>query len=133
VTLAPAVTSDQFRLDFQEFADESIFSDSLCTQWLNLATHFVNANRWKAMSNFGMELWAAHYITLSARAQQVIAAGGLPGEVNGAVTAKSIDKVSISFDSSAVYTNAGDLNLTLYGINYSRLSKLFGTGPMQFA
>jgi hypothetical protein len=51
---------------------------------------------------------------------------------SGIVSSKSVDKVSVSYDTSgAMEAGAGHWNLTTYGTRYIRLVKLVGAGPLQ--
>ena len=49
------------------------------------------------------------------------------------MSAKSVDKVSVSYDTQAsVSPDAGHWNLTIYGQRMWTLIQMFGAGPVQF-
>jgi hypothetical protein len=128
----PALSNDQFRQDMPEFADTSLYPEDSLTLWMTVAKNMVNECRWGTLANTGIELLTAHYLVLAARDQDSAASGGAPGEMNGAVSSKSIDKVSVSYDTaSAAMENAGDLNLTTYGVRYLRIARMMGAGGLQ--
>ncbi len=61
------LTVAQFRTDFPEFADKSIYSDASVTTWLNVALALLkNTDRWGALLTTGQELATAHYLVLAA-------------------------------------------------------------------
>ncbi len=127
-----AVTVQQLRADFPEFASTTTFPNSTLTFWLNLAYSLLNAQRWGNQLDVGAELFAAHNIVIEARAQAASASGGIPGEQVGPMNSKSVDKVSIGYDtSSGIQPDAGHWNMTVYGTRFIRLVRMFGAGPLQ--
>lgn len=127
-----ALTSTQFRFDFPEFANPVQFTDGVITSWITTAGLLLNACKWGNLLTLATELLVAHNITLSARDQAAALAGGVPGEMTGAVSSKSVDKVSVGYDTnSAALLNAGDYALTTYGIRYLRLARMVGAGGSQ--
>lgn len=126
------VTASSFRTNYPEFVDTTVYPDSQVAYYLNLAGLLLNANRWKRLLDTGTELFIAHNLVLEANAQKTSAAGGVPGAMTGVVSSKSVDKVSVSYDTgAAIMPNAGHWNLTIYGARYVKLSRMFGAGPMQ--
>jgi hypothetical protein len=130
-----AVTVASFRSTFPEFSDVSLYPDDSITFWMSVAVQMVNANRWKSMTDTGVMLLGAHYLVFAAKDQMAAEAGGVPGEATGNVSSKSVDKVSVSYDSSAITASdaKGDLALSSYGIRFARLAKMFGAGGLQIA
>ena len=130
-----AVTVASFRFTFPEFSDASLYPDDSITFWQSVATQMVNANRWGSLTDVGVSLLTAHYIVFAAKDQMAAEAGGIPGEATGNVSGKSVDKVSVSYDSSAIAASgaSGDLVLSSYGIRFARLAKMFGAGGLQIA
>lgn len=123
---------NQFRLDFPEFSDPTQYPDSLIQFWLTIAVSLVNASRWMELTNLGIELVTAHHLVLSARDELATSTGGLPGEMKGPTSAKSVDKVSVSYDTSAAtLSDAGAWALTSYGVRFLGLARLMGAGGMQ--
>ena len=81
--------------------------------------------------DFASELYVAHNISIERRAQDEANTGGVPGTTTGPISAKSVDKVSISYDvAAAIIDGAGDWNLTIYGTRFARLVRMFGMGPL---
>ncbi len=128
------VTEAQFRADYPEFTDTTKYTSSAFALWSNVAGMLLGpaAMRWDTMFDTGCELVIAHHFAVSARNQLAAAAGGLPGEIAGPVTAKSVDKVSVSRDAGAV-TTEGDAfwNMSTYGVEFMMLARLIGAGPIQ--
>lgn len=123
------VTSAQLRSDFPEFANTTTYPDSLVNMWLTVANSLVNASRWMELTNLGLELVACHHLALSARDQAAATVGGIPGEVKGPTASKSVDKVSVSYDTSAVsLTDAGFWGMTRYGNQFLSLARMMGAG-----
>lgn len=125
-------TVAQLRADFPEFASTSTYPASQVNYWLTLAYSMLNAGRWGRQLDFGVAMFVAHNLVLEARAQYEAANGGVPGGQVGALSSKSVDKVSISYDVSAgIETGAGHWNLSIYGTRFIRLARMFGAGPIQ--
>ncbi|NML34943.1 DUF4054 domain-containing protein [Paraburkholderia sp. G-4-1-8] len=126
------MTPSQLRSDFPEFADVTIYPDSLVNMWLTVANSLVNPIRWAELTDLGIELAACHHLAISAKDQLAASVGGVPGEVKGPTASKSVDKVSVSYDTSAVtLTDAGFWNMTSYGTRFLGLARMFGAGGLQ--
>lgn len=126
------VTTAQLRSDFPEFADTTVYPDAMVQTWLTVAASLVNADRWTELTNVGIELVTAHHLALSARDQNAAAVGGIPGTMTGPTSAKSVDKVSVSYDTAAASLDgAGFWALTSYGVRYLSLARMFGAGGLQ--
>lgn len=126
------VTASSFRLAFPEFANTSAYPDPRVDFWLSLSVNMFNVDRWGAMLDHGMMLLVAHNLALGARSLKDAEFGKTPGQASGPVNNKSVDKVSIGYDTtSATEENAGAYNLTIYGQQYIRLARLIGAGPVQ--
>lgn len=127
-----AVTSNTFRQHLPEFADQTDFPPSVVDYWISIAVGMLNASRWMNMLDHGIELYVAHQLTLEAKAMQTANNGGLPGTTPGIMNNKSVDKVSVGYDtSSVVELDAGHWNLSIYGLRFIRLARMFGAGPLQ--
>lgn len=127
-----AITVAQFRIDYPEFTDTVIYTGSQVQFWLNFAYKFLDIRRWGTTLDLAAELYTAHNLVFEARAQANANAGALPGESQGMLSSKSVDKVSVSYDtSSAAQEGAGHWNLTIYGLRYIRLARMFGSGGIQ--
>jgi hypothetical protein len=126
------VTVASFRNNYPEFADSVRFSVSQIGYYLNLAGLLLNAARWNNLLDAGTELFVAHNLAIESLTQAEAKSKGVPGITTGPVSAKSVDKVSISYATSdAVQAGAGHWNLTVYGTRYVRLMRMFGAGPVQ--
>lgn len=136
-----AVTPKTFRADFPEFADLNTYTDSAITYWNKVATNLAssgagmfNAARWGTALDSGVELFIAHNLVIEARAQAEANNGAPPGVSTGAISAKSVDKVSVSYDTAgSAEEGAGHWNLTVYGTRLKALINMFGMGPMTVA
>jgi hypothetical protein len=130
--ITPVVSVAQFRQDYPEFGSLEAYPDSAVTYYLTWATILMNPDRWMEVLPLAVELYAAHFLT-EERAAFLNSITGLPaGNVPGPVTAKSVDKVSLSYDISSVSDGeAGDWNQTIYGRRLWRLIQMAGMGPIQ--
>lgn len=127
------VTPKQFRKDFPEFADGSVYTNGTLNYWLAVSQRLNNPCVWKDLLPLGIELLAAHWITEEAQSQKAALTGGNPGAaVGGPVQSKSVDAVSISYAvQSIMEQGAGDLNATVYGRRWYHFAQLFGAGGIQ--
>jgi uncharacterized protein DUF4054 len=126
------VTVASFRADFPAFADTTIYPDATVTLYLTVAGNLLNATRWGDMLDFGTELFIAHNLVLDMQANAQAANSAPPGVTTGAISAKSVDKVSISYDVSIAGIEGGDFwNLSTYGIRFLHYAKMMGAGPIQ--
>lgn len=121
-----------FRLNFPEFASEARYPTSLITFWSTVAANFVNPCRWKSMTEVGLNLFTAHEITLEAQNAAVAALGGNPGGQSGPTSSKAVGGSNTSYDTQqAAEQDAGWYNLTSYGKQFYRFSRLYGAGAIQ--
>lgn len=121
-----------FRRAFPEFADIDRYPDSQLDFWSAFATAMVNARRWKTQVNMGIYLYVAHEITLAAQNQKAGVIGGVPGSTSGPVNTKTVGSVTVGYDTQqAAEKDAGWWNLTTYGKQFIRLTRMFGAGGVQ--
>jgi hypothetical protein len=121
----------QFRTDFPEFADVVAYPDSSVDFWIRLATKLLRPSRWADVLDEGIELFVAHNLALQ-RAASSGGSSGVPGMNSGVVASKTVDKLSITYDSSVgIVPNAGHWNLTTYGTRFLWLMNMAGMGPTQ--
>ena len=126
------VTVDSFRANFCEFSDVNAYRDDDIAFWLMYANLLLNANRWASLLDLGLQLFVAHNLVLERQAKTASLNGAPPGLATGIISAKSVDSVSISYDTnSAMEKDAGQWNLTTYGQRYFRMMRMFGAGPIQ--
>ncbi len=122
----------QFRSDFPEFADANTYSDGSISFWMNFATVLIDATRWAELADMGIELATAHHLVIASRDEKAGSTGASPGQVSGPITSKSVDRVSVSNDTSAVsLSDGGFWNMTSYGIRFLQLARMLGSGPIQ--
>lgn len=127
------IPASQLRADFPEFTDAAAYPDSAVNMWLGIAAVTLPEDTWGAWWVLGQELFACHHLVLASQAMQDVADGNTPGEVTGATSAKAVDKVSVSFDSSAVtLTDGGFWNMSRYGIQFLQFARMIGAGGVQF-
>jgi len=127
-----AVTTTSFRINYPEFADTVRYPDQQLNYWITNAGLLLNTNRWGAVLDLGTELFTAHNIALEARAQAESANGDIPGTTTGPINSKSVDKISVGFDTgAATEEGGGHYNTTIYGTRLLRLMKVMGAGPIQ--
>lgn len=121
-----------FRTMFPEFGDKPTYPDGSISFYLGLAVGFVNADAWGDNTDYGIGLFTAHHLSISARDQLAAEAGGVGGQVNGILSAKTVDKVSSSYDTASVsLVDAGFWNMTSYGIKFLMFARLLGAGGIQ--
>ena len=121
-----------FRTNNPEFANVRYFPDAQIARWLAVGGKLLSADRWGELLDHGLELFVAHHISLTRQNQKTAAAGGSVGQSSGPVSGKTVDKVTVSYDTaSATELNAGHWNLTTYGTQYIRLARMIGAGGLQ--
>lgn len=121
------VTVTSFRATFPEFSDIVKYPDSGVTFWLTFAGKLLDPCRWYDVLDEATMFFIAHQLALASK--------NVNGNVGGVVaplSAKAVDKVSASYDTSAVkLENAGHWGGTSYGLQFLQLVRMFGAGPMQ--
>jgi hypothetical protein len=121
------VTAASFRVDFPEFSDTTKYPDAAVTFWLTYALTLLNAQRFCEMLDYATEFFIAHELTLGYRNRP-----GYTGLVMAPQASKTVDKVSVSYDTSSVkLENAGHWGGTSYGLQLLGLMRMFGAGPIQ--
>ena len=121
-----------FRQNFPEFADTEAWPDASINFWLGIAANRVNPCAWGELADLGTCLFTAHNLVVAARRAKAAAAGGMPGATQGVQTAKSVDKVSASYDARATTVDgAGNWNATDYGVQFWQYAEMMGAGGLQ--
>ena len=132
MSTAIPVTVSQFRQNFQAFKNANCFPNQVVAFWLSVAEKLINNARWGDLTDVGVQLFTAHQIALERQALDAANAGGVPGQATGLINSKSVDKVSVGFDTQGgAELDAGHWNLTTYGSRYIRLARMMGTGGLQ--
>lgn len=116
-----------FRSNFPEFSDTTAYPDGQVNFYLALAVNLLNTNVWKSLLDQGTQLYIAHALFLARRRQKTAAVGGVPGAAQGMVSGKTVDKVSVTYDTTPVALDAGgQWNLSDYGIQFLQLARIVG-------
>lgn len=124
--------ASQFRTDFPEFGDASIYPDAQINLWLRAATNFVDPCQWGDMANLAIELFTAHNLSLWLANFKSASVGGTPGGGTGNISQKRVADGSISYDNNpSTEKGAGQWNLTTYGKLYINYAQMFGAGAIQ--
>lgn len=121
-----------FRSHFPEFNSTTMYPNAGVQFWLAFAYRMVNADRFGTNLDIGVELFTAHFITMEARSVLETAGGGIPGVNVGVQSNKSVDRISIGYDTGAgTEEGQGHWNTTTYGTRFIWMTKMFGAGPIQ--
>lgn len=119
---------------FPEFASTAIYPEAQVAFWLGQAPNQISEARFGASFDLGCMLFAAHNLALSARDVKAAGAGGISGGASGITSSKTVDKVTVSYDTgSATITGAGAWNLTTYGTRLYKMIQAANTGPHYIA
>lgn len=126
-------TPEQFRVTFPQFADETKYPTPMIQTRLNLADAMLSESRFGVdIFPYIVGLYVAHYMYLYAADMRGMAVGTAGGVNSGIQTAKSVDKVSASYDASATLDpNAGFWNNSRYGSEFWEYLMMFGAGAVQ--
>lgn len=128
------VTVQSFMQAYPEFFDgqQPQPNPAIVKRWIDVAYKMLPAERWDDMLDDGVMLYVAHNLALQTAQIKAGAAGGVAGQLSGPVASKAVDKVSVSYDTGAAQLeNGGDFNLTVYGVQFLRLARMFGSGGIQ--
>lgn len=122
-----------FRRDFPQFSDETKYPDTQINFRLGLADNLLREEvTGKQMFPYLVGLFVAHYMALWLADKNAAAMGGAGGSTNGVQASKSVDKVSVSYDTGATLNpDAGFWNNTRYGAEFWQLIIMFGAGGRQ--
>jgi Protein of unknown function (DUF4054) len=134
------VTYQSFIADYPEFSNAMIFPQSGFNYWANFAMIMLTsvwgqaapAGQPNSLFDIGEELFIAHNLVLEAMNQKSVAVGGIPGLTKGVVSAENAGQVSVSYDTTAgIEEDAGQWNLTTYGIRLIGIARMLGAQPTQ--
>lgn len=132
------VTNETFRAVFRVFADTGDYPDDAVTFYINTAVSFLSGSasfggcRWGDQLDYGTMLFVAHHLALDQRDVLAVKNGGIPGELVGPATSKSVDKVSVNRDvKSVTFEDEAFWNQTRYGVQLMNLAKMAGMGGVQ--
>lgn len=127
-----------FRAYYPEFSDDTTWTDTEVTRYLEDAT-METGNRWGAYGENppsfrarGMFAYAAHRLVIAKAARNAVQAGGTPAAPAQAES-KQVGDESVTYavtrpETAAQADARGDLASTLYGQEFLRLRKRAGMG-----
>lgn len=125
------VTPASLRAQFPAFRDASRYPDAQVSFYVGLGYKLTSPDAWGELQDEGVTLFVAHYLAVDALAARS-GVGGVPGTGVGVVNSGSVDKVSYGRDvSSVAEAGGGHWNMTTYGLQYLRLARMVGAGPVQ--
>ncbi len=129
-SLLPTVA--QFRTDFPQFSDDTRFPNAQIQFRLNLADRQISQQGKESLYAYMVELYIAHYLYLWDKDRRSSALGGAGGANNGVINSKSVDKVSMGYDTGATLNpDAGFWNNSRYGSELYEQIIQFGAGGRQ--
>ena len=127
-----SVSVASFRTSFPEFSEQTVYPDATVEFWLGLAGRLLRPAAWLDLLDDGTRLFVAHNLVLAGSASRAATSGSAPGVASGAVSSKTVDKVSMSYDTAgAMIEGGGQYNLTTYGQRYLQLERVVGMGGSQ--
>ncbi len=122
----------EFRTQFPEFSDTTVYPSSMVSFWAALAEKQVLSTVWGTCQPEGVKLYVAHEITLAAQNKKASSFGGSPGQSGGIANTKTVGTATVGYDSTVTSEkDAGYWNLTNYGKQFIRLARIFGAGAYQ--
>lgn len=126
-------TPDQFRELFPQFTSATTYPDARISARLALADALLSEGRFGAdIFPYVAGLFVAHYLYLDVLDSRSVTAGGAGGANSGVQTAKSVDKVSVTYDASVTLNpDAGFWNNSRYGSEFWEYLMIFGAGAIQ--
>jgi len=127
-----AISNDQLRANFPEFANETAYPDSLLSFWLGVAYLMLRPQRWRQALDLGAQLYAAHNLVLEGLAAREGANGAPPQLAVGPIITKTVGEVTLTYDTaSGINVEDTHWNMTTYGTRFIKFAKQFGSGPVQ--
>ena len=125
------VTVAAFLDAFPEFQSSDRYTEAAIEFWIGVGEKMLRPERWEDLLDHGVMLFTAHNLVLSAK-NIAASVNGFPGAYAGAIASKSVDKLSISYDTtSGTVSNAGAYNMSTYGIQFIYFARLIGAGGVQ--
>ncbi|MDQ0507405.1 DUF4054 domain-containing protein [Xanthobacter agilis] len=119
---------------FPEFASTMTFPEAQVAFWLGQAPNQISERLFGANYNLASMLFAAHNLALGAKDAKAAAFGGIGGSSSGLTSSKTVDKVTVSYDTgSTTITGAGAWNLTTYGTRLYKMMQGAYSGPFYAA
>lgn len=116
------------------FDNTTTYPDGAVQFQIDGAYASMPASFWGAQLDYAVTLYVAHMLILNARTAAASGGGsGIPGIPTGAAQSKTVDKVSVSYDTKfGIDEAAGWWNQTSYGQMLWQLLVRKGAGPRYF-
>lgn len=136
--ITTAIVTDM-RAYYPEFSDATAWPEATLTRYLEEGDQETGSTRWGSYSvnpaklkARGMFAYAAHKAALG-RAREAALNGGQTPSAPARVQSKSVGDESVSFavqapQEGALSSQTGDLNTTIYGMEFMRLRTRAGMG-----
>lgn len=129
------ITAAEFKTTFPEFASADT---PMVEFYLGLSRYMLAEDRFGDSYPYAVGLFVAHHLAMELPAIRAANAGQVPGVIGsggfGAVASKAVGSVSVSYqaiDASAYEPNAGHWALSVYGMRYLSMIRLFGAVAYQ--
>ncbi len=121
-----------FRKAFPEFNDTEMYPSPQVQFWVDFISRQIDPCVWKQSWNMGVSLYLAHELTLARQNIQAANVGGTPGQQGGIASSKTVGSVTVQYDpQTSTEKDAGYWNLSTYGKQFYRLSRVFGARCVQ--
>jgi hypothetical protein len=124
-----SVTYAGFLTAFPEFLSSTTYPQATVQFWIDVAPKQLSAYRFGDSMDLATMLFVAHNIVIGARDARM-AAVGMPGELKGPATSKTVDKVSVTYSEKSLIEGGGVWNDTTYGRRLYAMIRAFGAGPV---
>jgi len=132
------VTVQSLRKTFPEFAnDTTAYPDGNLQFWIAIGTIATTGSTtfgsrlWRSMADLGVMLYAAHHSVIERKGMLESNAGIVPGLSMNVISSKSVDKVSINYDTQiGMELDAGHWNLSVYGRRFIHIARMVGSAPL---
>lgn len=116
---------------FPEFASAANYPEAQVAFWLGQAPNQLSEARFGKSFDLACMLFAAHNLAMGAKDAKAAATGGISGGASGVVSSKTVDKVTVSYDTGAVtVAGAGAWNATTYGQRLYKMIQAAHSGPL---
>ena len=133
--LYPEFTRSDFLDIYPQF--EGVVPEPVIDMYVEQAVRCIQKPRWHAMWKSGICLYIAHHLTLwlmgNAPAGSNGASVAAAGMVQGSVSSKSVDGVSIGYSQSGAQsdlTGWGSYKETIFGEQFATMARMVGKGGM---
>jgi hypothetical protein len=121
-----------FIANYPEFSNSVAYPSMQIQFYLTNGYQDCSSRRWGSMQDRGVQLYVAHNLVLAMRRARAASTGAPPGQAQGMISAKTVDKVTIGYSPDKVaLEKGGDWNLTDYGIQFLRIARMVGSGGLQ--